>query len=399
MLHSQLSSLAVGSYSASGNSITGSGNAVCILFPTFGFMNKAWCDEYEVLMKGKFEMSDMASTPDIMFVVSACSKHQVTPITSHLNAVKKIFKYLKGQPNLGLWYPRDSPFQLEAYSDSDYAGSHGDRKSTTGGCQFLGSRLISWQCKKQTIVATFSTEAKYVAAASCCGQVLLLVVLVRANDLVPAGGCTLPAGSYSFILLDWFLLVVTSDPSPRPTFDFTAKLFSNMKLNWDGPHMPLLASMLVVPAGGDDADAIAAGAAAAHDVSPPHIVPPTHSTPGPSSALQVTPMREPAPVKDLTPVRDPTPMREPTPSPVREPTPDSPRPPSHPPKTEKVGLTTSTSPPSPTRHTSVHEDISEDGGDFVSSPHTSTTRRRLRKLFTFFASAHVSENISAGASV
>nr|GEW44866.1 hypothetical protein [Tanacetum cinerariifolium] len=84
--------------------------------------------------------------------------------------VKKIFKYLKGQPNLGLWYPRDSPFQLEAYSDSDYAGSHGDRKSTTGGCQFLGRRLISWKCKKQIVVATSSTEAEYVAAASCCGQ-------------------------------------------------------------------------------------------------------------------------------------------------------------------------------------------------------------------------------------
>ncbi|GJY89373.1 hypothetical protein Tco_0504569 [Tanacetum coccineum] len=107
-----------------------------------------------------------------MFAVSACSRHQVTPLTSHLNAVKKIFKYLKGQPKLGLWYPKDSPFQLEAYSDSDYAGSHGDRKSTTGGCQFLGRRLISWQCKKQTIVATSSTEAEYVAAASCCAQVL-----------------------------------------------------------------------------------------------------------------------------------------------------------------------------------------------------------------------------------
>nr|GEZ14320.1 retrotransposon protein, putative, unclassified [Tanacetum cinerariifolium] len=113
-----------------------------------------------------------ASRPDIMFAVSACSRHQVSPLTSHLNVVKKIFKYLKGQPNLSLWYPRDSPFQLEAYSDSDYDESHGDRKSTTGGCQFLGRRLISWQCKKQTVVATSSTEAEYVAAASCCGQVL-----------------------------------------------------------------------------------------------------------------------------------------------------------------------------------------------------------------------------------
>ncbi|GJU25305.1 putative ribonuclease H-like domain-containing protein [Tanacetum coccineum] len=69
----------------------------------------------------------------------------VTPKTSHLNAVKRIFKYLKGKPNLGLWYPRESPFDLEAFSDSDYGGSNLDRKSTTGGCQFLGQRLISWQ--------------------------------------------------------------------------------------------------------------------------------------------------------------------------------------------------------------------------------------------------------------
>ncbi|GKC33384.1 putative ribonuclease H-like domain-containing protein [Tanacetum coccineum] len=80
--------------------------------------------------------------------------------------------YLKGQPKLGLWYPKDSPFDLEAYSDSDYAGASLDRKSTTGGCQFLRTRLISWQCKKQTVVANFTTEAEYVAAASCYGQVL-----------------------------------------------------------------------------------------------------------------------------------------------------------------------------------------------------------------------------------
>ncbi|GJY15245.1 hypothetical protein Tco_0385667 [Tanacetum coccineum] len=83
-----------------------------------------------------------ASRPDIMFAVSACSRHQVTPLTSHLNAVKKIFKYLKGQPKLGLWYPKDSPLSV--------------------------GRLR--ECKKQTIVATSSTEAEYVAAASCCGQ-------------------------------------------------------------------------------------------------------------------------------------------------------------------------------------------------------------------------------------
>ncbi|GJV49637.1 hypothetical protein Tco_1439849, partial [Tanacetum coccineum] len=88
------------------------------------------------------------------------------------NAVKRIFRYLKHQPKLGLWYPRDSPFELEAFSDNDYGGASLDRKSTTGGCQFLGRRLISWQCKKQTIVANSTTKAEYVAAANCCRQVL-----------------------------------------------------------------------------------------------------------------------------------------------------------------------------------------------------------------------------------
>ncbi|GJY68170.1 putative ribonuclease H-like domain-containing protein [Tanacetum coccineum] len=113
-----------------------------------------------------------SSRPDIMFVVCACARFQVTPKVSHLHAMKRIFRYLKGQPKLGLWYPKDSPFDLEAYSDSDYAGASLDRKSTTGGCQFLRSRLISWQCKKKTIVANSTTEAEYVAAANCCGQVL-----------------------------------------------------------------------------------------------------------------------------------------------------------------------------------------------------------------------------------
>ncbi|GKC31019.1 putative ribonuclease H-like domain-containing protein [Tanacetum coccineum] len=113
-----------------------------------------------------------SSRPDIMFAVCSSARFQVTPKISYLHAVKRIFRYLKGQPKLGLWYPRDSSFDLVAYSDSDYAGTSLDRKSTICGCQFLGCILISWQCKKQTVVATSSTEAEYVAAASYCGQVL-----------------------------------------------------------------------------------------------------------------------------------------------------------------------------------------------------------------------------------
>ncbi|KAI3685502.1 hypothetical protein L6452_34750 [Arctium lappa] len=113
-----------------------------------------------------------ASRPDIMFPVCVCARFQVRPKQSHFQAVKRIFRYLKGQPRLGLWYPHDSPFDLIAYSDSDLGGANLDRKSTSGGCQFLGARLVSWQCKKQTTVSTSTTEAEYIAAASCCAQVL-----------------------------------------------------------------------------------------------------------------------------------------------------------------------------------------------------------------------------------
>ncbi|GKD18452.1 putative ribonuclease H-like domain-containing protein [Tanacetum coccineum] len=74
-----------------------------------------------------------SSRPDIMFAVCACARYQVNPKVSHLHDVKRIFRYLKGQPKLGLWYPKDSPFDLVAYTDSDYAGASLDRKSTTGG--------------------------------------------------------------------------------------------------------------------------------------------------------------------------------------------------------------------------------------------------------------------------
>ncbi|GKA49467.1 hypothetical protein Tco_0742540 [Tanacetum coccineum] len=75
------------------------------------------------------------------------------------------------RPDIMFVYPKDSPFDLVAYTNNDYTGASLDRKSTTGGCQFLGCRLISWQCKKQTVVANSTTEAEYVAASSCYGQV------------------------------------------------------------------------------------------------------------------------------------------------------------------------------------------------------------------------------------
>ena len=113
-----------------------------------------------------------ASRPDIMFATCICARYQACPKESHLTLVKRIFRYLKGTPNLGLWYPRESPFELIGYSDADYAGCKIDRKSTSGTCQFLGNRLVSWFSKKQNSVSTSTAEAEYIAAGSCCAQIL-----------------------------------------------------------------------------------------------------------------------------------------------------------------------------------------------------------------------------------
>nr|GEW49873.1 hypothetical protein [Tanacetum cinerariifolium] len=120
-------------------------------------------DKKDIMLKFDFLSVKTVSTP--IETKKPLAKNEesvdvdVTPKTSHLQAVKRIFRYLKGQPKLGLWYPRESAFDVEAYSDNDYVGENLERKSTIRGCQFLGRRLISWHCKKQTIVATSTIEA------------------------------------------------------------------------------------------------------------------------------------------------------------------------------------------------------------------------------------------------
>ncbi|KAJ9547066.1 hypothetical protein OSB04_019609 [Centaurea solstitialis] len=104
-------------------------------------------------------------------ILISCILH-AEPKESHLTDVKQIFRYLNGTPNLGLWYTKDSWFDLTAYSDSDFAGCKIDGKSTTGGCQLLGGKLVSWTSKKQNSMSTSTTEAEYVAAGICCAQVL-----------------------------------------------------------------------------------------------------------------------------------------------------------------------------------------------------------------------------------
>ncbi|GKA12370.1 putative ribonuclease H-like domain-containing protein [Tanacetum coccineum] len=136
----------------------------------FGSTKKSMCTEFEELKQqpdGIFISQDKY-VADILKKFDFLSiKTATTPIESNKPLVKD-----EDGVDIDVHDYRDSPFELEAYSDSDYGGASLDRKSTTSGCQFLRRRLISWQCKKQTIMANSTTEAEYVAAANCCGQVL-----------------------------------------------------------------------------------------------------------------------------------------------------------------------------------------------------------------------------------
>ncbi|GKA27925.1 hypothetical protein Tco_0714093 [Tanacetum coccineum] len=113
-----------------------------------------------------------ASRPDLTFVVYMCTRYQAKPTEKHLHAVKRIFKYLRGTVNRGLWYPKDSSIALTAYADADHAGCQDTRRSTSGSMQLLGDRLVSWSSKRQKSAAISSTEAEYIALSGCCAQVL-----------------------------------------------------------------------------------------------------------------------------------------------------------------------------------------------------------------------------------
>ncbi|WVZ94379.1 LOW QUALITY PROTEIN: hypothetical protein U9M48_040278 [Paspalum notatum var. saurae] len=102
--------------------------------------------------------------PDIQFAVCLCARYQASPRTSHRQAVKRIFRYLKFTPELGLWYSSGSSLFLRGFSDADH--------STSGTCQLLGTSLVSWSSRKQASVSLSTTEAEYIAAASCCSQLL-----------------------------------------------------------------------------------------------------------------------------------------------------------------------------------------------------------------------------------
>jgi hypothetical protein len=112
---------------------------------------------------------------DIMHVVGMVGRYQAVPKQSHLLAVKRIFRYLKGTMNYGLWYPRNHNFQLSFYSDVDWANCVDERKSTSGGAYFLGDSLVAWLSKKQGSISLLTIEVEYITTATCCTQVLWMI--------------------------------------------------------------------------------------------------------------------------------------------------------------------------------------------------------------------------------
>ncbi|GKC62659.1 putative ribonuclease H-like domain-containing protein [Tanacetum coccineum] len=175
----------------------------------FGSTKKSLCTEFEKMMHKKFQMSSIG---ELTFFLGLDVKTASTPIETHKPLLKdangedvdehlyrsmiRLLMYLTSsrpdimfevcQPTLGFWYPKDSPFDLVAYTNNDYVGANLDRKSTIGVCQFIGYRLISWQCKKQTMVANSTTEAECIAASNCYGQTTTKVQTINGEVQIQA---------------------------------------------------------------------------------------------------------------------------------------------------------------------------------------------------------------------
>ncbi|GJX43794.1 hypothetical protein Tco_0260470 [Tanacetum coccineum] len=120
-----------------------------------------------------------SSRPDIVQSVCYCARYQAIPTEKLLKEVKRIFRYLRGTINMGLWYPKDSDFELTAFSNADHAGCLDTRKSTFGGIQFLGDKLVSWMSNKRDCTAMSSAKAEYVALFVSCAQVMWMKIQLK----------------------------------------------------------------------------------------------------------------------------------------------------------------------------------------------------------------------------
>jgi hypothetical protein len=119
-----------------------------------------------------------ASRPDIAFSVGVCARFQANPKESHLTVVQRIIRYVNDTLSYGIWYSRETNLVVAGYSDADWAGNADDRKSTSGGCFYVGNNLVAWMSKKQASISLSTAEAEYIAAGSCCTQLLWMKTLL-----------------------------------------------------------------------------------------------------------------------------------------------------------------------------------------------------------------------------
>ncbi|GKB26082.1 retrovirus-related pol polyprotein from transposon TNT 1-94 [Tanacetum coccineum] len=135
---------------------------------------RAWYDTLSrFLLENKFSKGVVDPTrPDFVFVVCMCATYQAKPTKKHLEAIKRVFRYLRGTINMGLWYPKNTVMALMAYAYFDHAGCQDTRRSTSGSAQFLGDKLVSWLSKKQKSTAISTIKAEYIAMSGCCAQIL-----------------------------------------------------------------------------------------------------------------------------------------------------------------------------------------------------------------------------------
>ncbi|GJR36922.1 retrovirus-related pol polyprotein from transposon TNT 1-94 [Tanacetum coccineum] len=124
-----------------------------------------------------------ASRPDLVFVVCMCARYQAKPTKKNLEAIKRVFRYLRGTIHMGLWYPKDNTMALTAYADADHAGCQDKRRSTSGSAQFLREKLVRWSSKKQGSTAISTTEAEYIAMSGCCAQILWIAIALCCNNV------------------------------------------------------------------------------------------------------------------------------------------------------------------------------------------------------------------------
>ncbi|GKD17638.1 hypothetical protein Tco_1206796 [Tanacetum coccineum] len=144
-----------------------------MLLENFKDREKFRKEKLEPRADGTLCFNGRTSRPDIVHATCYCARYQAKPTEKHLTALKRIFRYLKDSINMGLWYPKDTGFELTAFSDSDHAGCLDSRKSTSGGIQFLGGdKLVRWSSKKQDCTSMSSAEAEYASLSACCAQVL-----------------------------------------------------------------------------------------------------------------------------------------------------------------------------------------------------------------------------------